>query len=116
MAKKRPNIAKNENQKTLPTTTIFMSILLLAGSAWASSQGYPNAGQMLFIFAVVGAITATIPIATNDKFVLISVTLGSTFLVYYMMQDVMIAGLDELIELMFNLMFEAAANTTLPPP
>jgi len=108
--KSRPNIAKSDSQRTLPTTTIIMTVLLLAASAWATGQGYPNAGQMLMLFGVVGAITVTIPMATDDKFIHITVTLGSMFFMYYLMQDMMIAGFDELMDLMLNMLIGAAID------
>lgn len=109
--KPRPRIARTEPQRALPTTTIITTLILLAASAWAHSQGFANAGQMLMIFGLIGAVTAIIPMATNDRFVHVMVSIGAIFISYILMQDIMVAGMDEFMQLLFNSLMDAA----MPP-
>lgn len=113
--KSRPRIARTEPQRSLPTTTIITTLLMLAGSAWAHSLGYPNAGQMLMIFGIISAVTAIIPMATNDRFVHVAVTIVSIVLAYTLMQDIMIAGMGEFTELLINSFMDAAMPTAPVP-
>lgn len=113
--KSRPRLTRTEPQRSLPTTTIITTLLMFAGSAWAHSQGYPNAGQMLMIFGVISAATAIIPMATNDRFVHVAVTVVSIVLAYTLMQDIMVAGMGEFTELLVNSLLDAALPTAPVP-
>jgi hypothetical protein len=96
--------------------SIITTLILFAASAWATSMGYPNAAYMLTVFAVISAATTVIPMATNDRFIHVMATVGSLFFAYIILQDVMVAGMQEFMELLMEGMLGAVDTTTIPYP